>query len=375
MRRIVRSEAICLRVRDYHESSKLVTFFTLESGKVGCLAKGARRLRSKFGAALDLFAQSRIIYYLRETRDLYTLSDAELVHSFSGLANEPERFLAAEQMAEFVLRTIQAHDPSPQLYRLLLNYLTTLESLQSPGPANLQPATGINRQEHQGRQVPGPDNLPSSDSTILRSAFCTLNSPHTALVCSFLLKAASFLGFRPELRRCLICHRPIENSRPAYFDTGRGGIICPRCAGERGDMTALSDRGSCQIGSAISDRVPGMTRLEPTALDTLAFLLYTPAAEIAQVFSAGPQPAVETNRQERQDAKGEGEMTRCKQGRRQDSGPENLQSPPLASSANLQSATCNLQSPLDLVLGFLGHHFDPLVLNSFRWHARLERNV
>src|SRR5512147_2681448 len=101
MRRIVRSEAICLRVQDYHESSKLVTFFTLEHGKVSCLAKGARRLRSKFGAALDLFAQSRIIYYSHETRTLLTLSDAELVHSFSGLALRPERFLAAEQMSEF----------------------------------------------------------------------------------------------------------------------------------------------------------------------------------------------------------------------------------------------------------------------------------
>jgi hypothetical protein len=107
-----------------------------------------------------------------------------------------------------------------------------------------------------------------------------------------------------------------------------------------------------------------LTRLEPAALDTLAFLLYTPAAEIAKVFSAGPQPTVETNRQERQDAKGEGEMTKCEQRRRQDPDPENL-----------QSAICSLQSPLDLVLGFLGHHFDPLVLNSFRWHAGLERNV
>ncbi len=311
MRRIVRSEAICLRVQDYHESSKLVTFFTLERGKVNCLAKGARRLRSKFGAALDLFAQSRIIYYLRETRDLYTLSDAELVHSFSGLANGPERFLAAEQMAEFVLRTIQPHDPSPQLYRLLLNYLTTLESLQSPGPANLQPAIC-------NLQSPSPQPLTPN--------------PYPALVCSFLLKAASFLGFRPELRRCLICHRPIEGPRPAFFDSGRGGIICPRCAGERGDMTALSDRGSCQIGSAISDRVPGMTRLEPAALDTLAFLLYTPAAEIAS----------------------------------------------LVQSTGSQSLVPSPQPPiplLDLVLGFLGHHFDPLVLNSFRWHAGLERNA
>lgn len=316
MRRIVRSEAICLRVRDYHESSKLVTFFTLERGKVGCLAKGARRLRSRFGAALDLFAQSRIIYYLRETRDLYTLSDAELVHSFSGLATESDRFLAAEQMAEFVLRTIQAHDPSPQLYRLLLNYLSTLESVAPP-----------------------PSPAPRSP----------LPTPYAALVCSFLLKAASFLGFRPELRRCLICHRPVESPRPAYFDTGRGGIICPRCAGEQGDTGKTGTVPRVKRSEELSPVFPSLTRLEPAALDTLAFLLYTPAAEIAHVFSVGPQPAAETNRQERQP--------------RQDPGP-----------ASLQSAIGDRQSPLDLVLDFLGHHFDPLVLNSFRWHARLERN-
>jgi DNA repair protein RecO (recombination protein O) len=294
MRRIVRSEAICLRVRDYHESSKLVTFFTLERGKVNCLAKGARRLRSKFGAALDIFAQSRIMYYLRETSDLYTLSDAELVHSFSGLASGPERFLAAEQMAEFVLRTIQPHDPSPQLYRLLLSYLSTIESV-SPGP---QPI------------IPGP---------------------FPTLVCSFLLKAASFLGFRPELRRCLICHRPIESSRPAYFDTGRGGIICPRCAGEHGDTGKTGTVPRVERSEVLPPVFASLIRLEPAALDTLAFLLYTPAAEIAS----------------------------------------------LVQSTGSQSLVPSPQPPiplLDLVLGFLGHHFDPLVLNSFRWHAGLERN-
>jgi len=300
MRRIVRSEAICLRVQDYHESSKLVIFFTLERGKVNCLAKGARRLRSKFGAALDIFAQSRIIYYLRETRDLYTLSDAELVHSFSGLANGPERFLAAEQMAEFVLRTIQAHDPSPQLYRLLLNYLSTLESLP-PLPS------------------PAPDS--------------PLPTPCAALVCSFLLKAASFLGFRPELRRCLICQRPIESPRPAFFDTSRGGIICPRCAGERLDTGKTATVPRVERSEGLSPVFASLTRLEPASLDTLAFLLYTPASEIASLASSlvprpsSPMPAIDS--------------------------PVPL---------------------LDLVLGFLGHHFDPLVLNSFRWHAGLERN-
>ena len=275
MRRIVRSEAVCLRVQDYHESSKLVTFFTLERGKVSCLAKGARRLRSKFGAALDLFAQSRIIYYSHETRTLFTLSDAELIRSFSSIALLPERFLAAEQMSEFVLRVIQPQDPSPQLYQLLLNYLSTLESCPPP-PSSLLPPL------------------------------------YPALVCSFLLKAASFLGFRPELRRCLICRRPIESKRPAYFDPGRGGVICPRCAGEN----------------------PSGARLDSASLDTLCFLLYTPASEIASLAaSLVPRP----------------------------SSPIPTPDSPLPL--------------LELVLGFLGHHFDPLVLNSFRWHAGLERNT
>jgi DNA repair protein RecO (recombination protein O) len=293
MRRIVRAEAVCLRVQDYHESSKIVTFLTLEHGKVSCLAKGARRLKSKFGASLDLFAQSRIIYYWRETRELYALSDAELVHSSSALTEPPERFLAAEQLVEFVLRVIQLHDPNPQLYRLLVNYFSTLES------------------------VPPPlSDTQSRPASLLLSAY-------PSLVCSFLLKAASFLGFRPELRRCLICRRPHESSHPAYFDAGRGGIICSRCAGDK----------------------PRGTRLDPASLDTLAFLLYTPASDIAGLFSVSNRSSPEHN------------------------GPEL----PVSGSCAPQSAFLGPESPLDLVLGFLGHHFDPLVLNSFRWHAGLER--
>ena len=327
MRRIVRSEAICLRVQDYHESSKLVTFFTLERGKVNCLAKGARRLRSKFGAALDLFAQSRIIYYSHETRTLLTLSDAELVHSFNfsrlPTPDSLSRFLAAEQMSEFALRVIQPLDPSPQLYRLLLNYLSTLESLQD-----------LEAKESRNQGVKGSSVRPGT--RILESS--TPRPLPEALVCSFLLKAASFLGFRPELRRCVICRRPTEGPRPSYFDAGRGGIVCARCAGERGDQTDAPQSPFANRHSPFA----AMTRLDAASLDTLCFLLYTPASEIAQLSCAGPHPA--------------GPLTGL------------LTSSPLAS---LQS-----QFPaLELVLNFLGHHFDPLVLNSFRWHAALERNT
>jgi DNA repair protein RecO (recombination protein O) len=238
MRRIVRAEAVCLRVQDLQESSKLVTLFTLGQGKVTCIAKGARRLKSKFGAALDLFAVSRVIYYWHETKSLYTLSDAELIRYFPALMQLPGRFLAAEQMAEFVLKTTQPHDPHPGLYRLLLTYLSSLESCAAP-----------------------PSVVARRPSFARYPVSCLLSAtPCPTLVCSFLLKASSFLGFRPELRRCLVCRKTLNGSASVYFDAGRGGAVCPACAGE--NLSAA--------------------RLSPEELASLTRLLYTPAAELAE---------------------------------------------------------------------------------------------
>lgn len=211
MRRITRAEALCLRVRDYRESSKLVTLFTCEHGLITCIARGARRPRSKYGAALDLFARSRVIYHYRDNRGLYNLSDAELLASHAALALDPARFLAAEQMAELCLRTLHPLDPHPRLYQLLAAYLPAL--VTTPADTRL-------------------------------------------LVCSFLLKAASFLGYRPELRRCTSCDRPVEAG--ACFDPDRGGLVCFACAGQN----------------------PRLRRLTPADAETLRRLLSTPAAEL-----------------------------------------------------------------------------------------------
>ncbi len=258
MRRIISTEAVCLHTAPVRESSRLVTLLTPDHGRVVCLAKGARRPRSRFGAALDRCAVARVIYYWRESRSTYTLSDAVMVRSAAALTRMPARFLAAEQMTEFVLRAAPLHDPHPQLYQLLVTYLAVLEG-----------ATGC----------------------------------FPTLVSSFLLKAASFLGFRPELRRCLVCRGQalsgmddVQRSQAAgvLFDAARGGIICPSCAGpEPGSRAARRER------------------LAPDELAELQCLLYTPAEQLADAATR----------------------------------PDNL----------------------NLVLGFLSHHFDPLLLNSFHW--------
>jgi DNA repair protein RecO (recombination protein O) len=215
MRRIRRTEAICLRSRDHRESSKLLTFFSLEEGRLTGIAKGARRPGSKFGAALEPFSISNIIWYWHQEKSVFTISDAELVRSFSGLAAEPARFLAAEQVGEFVLRTVHRHDPSPQLYRLVATYLGALDRA---------------------------------------------DAGFEALVASFLIKAASFLGFRPELRKCLACKRAPGPDRPVTFDLEQGGVYCAECR-EPGAGTAG-------------------VRLDPGRLLEISGLLHTAGSQI-----------------------------------------------------------------------------------------------
>jgi len=251
MRRITRTDALCLRTADVMESSRMVTLFSPEHGRLSGLAKGARRPRSRFGAALDRFAYSRVIYYWHQEKTVFTISDAELVRSFSGLALHPGRFLAAEQVAEFLLRTVRPFDVlhaqvpegNAQLFQLTLAYFDALEKCEAGFPT---------------------------------------------LVASFLLKAASFLGFRPELRRCLHCRKTVAPECAASFDYLMGGITCADCSPQ---------------GRGLA--------LEPEARARLVAMLHSPVA--------GLEPC-EADKEH-----------------------------------------------LGLILGFVTHHLDPLLLHSFRW--------
>ena len=51
-----KASAIVIRAVEFSETSLVVTLFTREFGKLGALAKGARRLKGPFESALDLLA-------------------------------------------------------------------------------------------------------------------------------------------------------------------------------------------------------------------------------------------------------------------------------------------------------------------------------
>lgn len=117
---IVTTEAIVLRARKQGETSKIVTLYTRDFGKLSVIAKGAREMKSKFGGALEMFAQSTVVIYKREKQDaLNLLSKAETVESNAGIMRSLKKMEAAMALVELMLHAMHDEEANSALFDLL----------------------------------------------------------------------------------------------------------------------------------------------------------------------------------------------------------------------------------------------------------------
>ena len=63
---IAKTEAIVLKSMKYRETSKIVTFYTKQFGKITGLVKSARSAKNKFGSSLNLFSHIELVIYKKE---------------------------------------------------------------------------------------------------------------------------------------------------------------------------------------------------------------------------------------------------------------------------------------------------------------------
>ena len=99
---ILHTEAIVIRTIDYSETSRIVTLFTREEGKMGVMAKGARAAKSRFGSTLEPMSRIAAIIHCRPGRDLQILSEASHVAHLPTLRMELDRMESAFRMIELV---------------------------------------------------------------------------------------------------------------------------------------------------------------------------------------------------------------------------------------------------------------------------------
>lgn len=116
---LVTTDAIVLRSYNLAEADRIVVCLTRNAGLVRAVAKGARRMKSRFGAALEPFTVIRLDFYERENRELVTISRAEILKSNFELAAQLEVAEVLGYMAELIGEFAPPHEANDRLYRML----------------------------------------------------------------------------------------------------------------------------------------------------------------------------------------------------------------------------------------------------------------
>ncbi len=136
---IVTSEAIVLRARKQGETSKIVTLYTCEYGKLNVIAKGAREMKSKFGGALEMFARSSVVLYKREKHDaLNLLSKAETLDSNSGILRSLKKMETAMAIVELLLHAMHDEEANSELFDILAGTFHAIAQSEENSAPQLQ---------------------------------------------------------------------------------------------------------------------------------------------------------------------------------------------------------------------------------------------
>jgi DNA repair protein RecO (recombination protein O) len=182
----VKTEAVVLRSIRYGEADRILHLYSKTRGRLGAIAKGARKPKSRFGGRLEPFFRLDLV--LHEGRgDLLTVTSAATVDGYPRLRSSGPALSAAARGCDGVLRLLDSAEANPPAYNLLCRYLALLDE-----PGN-EAAAGL------------------------------------ATALSFRLKLALVAGFAPELASCTRCG---EAEHLVGFSGAAGGAVCAGCEGE-----------------------------------------------------------------------------------------------------------------------------------------------
>jgi DNA repair protein RecO (recombination protein O) len=179
----LKTEAVVLRSIRYGEADRILHLYSRNRGRIGAIAKGARRPKSRFGGRLEPFFRLDLV--LHEGRgELLTVTSVSTVDGYPRLRASGSALDAGARACDAVLRLLDSTDPNLPAYNLLCRYLAILDDPAAQRVGNLE----------------------------------------TAL--SFRLKLALATGFAPELASCAHCG---EAEHLSGFSGAAGGVVCASC--------------------------------------------------------------------------------------------------------------------------------------------------
>jgi DNA repair protein RecO (recombination protein O) len=180
----IKVEAVVVRSIRYGEADRILHLYTPGRGRVGAIAKGVRRARSRFGGRLEPFTRANLV--LHEGRsDLLTVTAADTLNPHARLRTDARALDTAARACDAVERLFGDAEPHPGVYNLLCHELALLDARAG------DPAFGAHANQ-----------------------------------LAFRLKLLLAAGLAPQLSACAACG---EREHLSGFSGSAGGVVCPGC--------------------------------------------------------------------------------------------------------------------------------------------------
>jgi DNA repair protein RecO (recombination protein O) len=184
--RSYRTEAVVLRSIRLGEADCVLHLYTLERGRIGAVAKGVRRTRSRFGGRLEPFSHVEIALH-QGSGELQTVTGVDLIASHRVAREHSYRLNVGLIGLEAMLRLFSEQEANARAFEALTRFLDVLDE------SGATPAT-----------------RPALDPLAL----------------SFQLKLLWLSGYLPHLGSCAECG---TDGPLAAYSPRAGGAVCEAC--------------------------------------------------------------------------------------------------------------------------------------------------
>ena len=184
--RSYKTEAVVLRSFRLGEADRVLHLYTLDRGRVGAVAKGIRRTKSRFGARLEPLSHVEAILH-QGSGELHTVTGVDLIRSHRSAREDPYRLGVGLVGLEAMLRLFSEEEANRRAFDALVRFLDVLDD------------------------APSGSGRPALDPLAL----------------AFQLKLLWLSGYLPHLSSCAECGAdgPIVGYSPRA-----GGAVCRDCA-------------------------------------------------------------------------------------------------------------------------------------------------
>ncbi|QDP40639.1 DNA repair protein RecO [Radiobacillus deserti] len=172
-------EALILRTQDYGETHKIVTLFSKEMGKIGVIARGAKKPKSRMAAITQPFIHGEFMIQIGSS--LGTMQQGEVIHSLRPIREDILKTAYASYLAELTDKVMEQKQPDTYVYQQLLEILLAINEGKDP----------------------------------------------EILTIIYEFKMFQKAGFAPTVHQCVHCGQISEMYK---FSISEGGFLCPRCA-------------------------------------------------------------------------------------------------------------------------------------------------